>query len=207
MSIRLRREAGFSLLEALIVVAVMLVLAGFAIIQSFGSMQSYRANAAMDTIISQLRVARQMAISQRRNVQITFSTGSSPQSITYTVRADPGDTIVPAPVTVPLNPMVMFTSVPSETDTPMQFGTCGGAFGVCIGQGAQGASVSNGPPSGMFFTSTGQFTDSTFNSPMNGTVFLAIQGEVPTARAVTIMGGTGRIRSYTWVGGSTSWTE
>jgi type II secretory pathway pseudopilin PulG len=195
-----RREAGFSLLETMIVIGIMMAIAAMAMLQSFGSIENYRANAAMDTIISQLRVARQLAISQRRNVQITFNAASIPNSITYTVLANPGDSYVPAPVTVPIAPQVNFTGVTGEPDTPMAFGTCGSSFGVCI------AGVTGGPPT-MQFTAVGQFTDSTGVNTINGTVFMALPGQLPTARAVTIMGSTGRVRSYNYIGGSSGWIE
>jgi len=42
---------------------------------------------------------------------------------------------------------------------------------------------------------------------LNGTIFLGMNGQVSTARAVTIMGGTGRVRQYTWNGASIGWRE
>jgi type II secretory pathway pseudopilin PulG len=194
-----RGEQGFSILETMIVVGIILIMLALAVAQSFGSMESYRANAAMDTIISQLRVARQLAISQRRNVTVSFSTATSPQSITYQVVANPGDIVVPTPVTVPISSLVNFKGMTGEPDTPMAFGTCSGAYGICIDN------VSGGPPI-MEFTSVGQFTDNTGVNTLNGTVFMVIPGQLPTARAVTIMGSTGRVRSYTYVGGSTTST-
>jgi len=193
------REKGFTLVESVIVVAIMMIMLSLAIIESFGSMESYRANAAMDVVLSQLRVARQLAISQRRNVTINFNTATNPQSVTYTIVPNPGDAVIPAPVTVSINPQVRITGVPGESDTPMLFGTCAGTFGVCI------AGVSGGPPV-MEFTSVGQFTDNTGVNTLNGTIFLAVPGQMSTTRAVTIMGSTGRVRSYAYAGGS-SWTE
>lgn len=196
------REKGFSLVETVIVAAIMMIMMSLAIIQSFGSMESYRANAAMDIVLSQLRVARQLAISQRRNVAITFNSATTPQSITYTLVPNPGDAYIPAPVTAKIAPQISFTGVAGLPDTPMLFGTCGGAYGVCI------AGVSGGPPV-MQFTSVGQFTDSTGVNTLNGTVFIAIANQISTARAVTIMGSTGRVRSYSYQGGSgtSAWTE
>jgi type II secretory pathway pseudopilin PulG len=194
-----RGEQGFSMLESVIVIGIILIMLALAVAQSFGSIESYRSNAAMDTIVSQLRVARQLAISQRRNVTVSFSTSTSPQKITYQVVANPGDTVVPTAVTVPISSLVSFTGVSGEPDTPMAFGTCAGAYGVCI------ANVSGGPPV-MEFTSVGQFTDNTGVNTLNGTVFMAMPGQVTTARAVTVMGSTGRVRSYTYVGGSTTST-
>jgi len=196
------REKGFSLIESIIVAAIMMVMLTMAILQSFGSMESYRANAAMDVVLSQLRVARQLAISQRRNVTITFTTATIPQSITYTIMPNPGDAYIPPPVTVSIPPQISFTGVPGLADTPMLFGTCGGTYGICI------AGVSGGPPV-MEFTTMGQFTDSTGVNTLNGTVFLATPNRISTARAITIMGSTGRVRSYSYVGGSstTAWSE
>ena len=194
-----RGEQGFSLLEGMIVVGIVMIMLGMALVQSYGSMESYRANAAMDTIVSQLRVARQLAISQRRNVSVSFNTTASPQTITYQIIPNPGDIVQPGAVTVPISQLVHFSGVAGEPDTPMAFGTCAGAYGVCV------ANVSGGPPA-MEFTSVGQFTDNTGVNTLNGTVFVVIPGQIATARAVTVMGSTGRVRSYTYVGGSTTST-
>jgi len=193
-------EQGFTLLEAMIVVGIMFVLAGLAVIQSFGSLQGYQANSAQDTVVSQLRVARQLAISQRRNVQVQFNTAASPSTVSYTVLPRPNSGDVPsAPVTVILPRQTSYMQESGVGDTPMAFGTCGTA-GVCI------AGVSGGPAF-MEFTSSGQFTDSTGVNTINGTVFIGMANHKNTARAITIMGATGRVRPYTYVDGSTGWME
>ena len=74
-----RLQQGFSLLEAMVALGIMMIVTAFAMVQSFGSVESYRVNSAMDIVISQLRVARQVAISQRRNVTVSFTTATSPQ--------------------------------------------------------------------------------------------------------------------------------
>jgi len=195
-----RTERGFSLLEVIMVVGIMLMLAGLAVIQSFGSLESYQANSAADTVASQLRVARQLAISQRRNVQITFNTAVTPPTIIYQILPRPGSGDAPVPVvTGVLARQTTFMQESGVGDTPMAFGTCSSS-GICIGGVAGG-------PAFMQFTSTGQFTDSTGVNTLNGTVFIGVPNQVLTARAVTIMGSTGRVRPYTYVGGTTVWTE
>ena len=199
-----RREEGFSLVEAMVAVGIMLTVMAFAMVQSFGSIESYRVNSAMDVVVSQMRVARQLAISQRRNVTVSFSTSTNPQTITYQIVATSGpsataDTYQPPAVTIPIAPQVSFTQVSGVPDTPMAFGTCSGA-GICIGG-------LGGGPAIMEFTSVGQFTDSTGVNTLNGTIFLALPTQVNTARAVTIMGGTGRVREYTYTGSVKGWTE
>jgi prepilin-type N-terminal cleavage/methylation domain-containing protein len=195
-----RRERGFTMLEMVLVIAIMMVLGGLAIIQSFGSFESYQANSAVDAVASQLRLARQLAISQRRNVQIQIAT-STPLSISYTILPRPGsaDPAQPAVTSIISSKQVTFMQESGVPDTPMAFGTCSGS-GVCI------ASVAGGPAF-MQFTSTGQFTDSTGVTTLNGTIFIGVPNQVSTARAVTVMGSTGRVRPYYYIGGTTAWTE
>lgn len=197
------RERGFTLLEMVLVVAILMILMGIAVVQSFGSLEGYQANSAQDIVVSQLRVARQLAISQRRYVTITFNTASNPQSMTYQVQPRQGSGDPPvAAVTVTLPRQTQFLQE-GVGDTPMGFGTCGGSNGICIG------SVGGGPAI-MQFTSTGQFTDGTGVNTLNGTVFVGIPNQKATARAVTILGSTGRVRQYTYSLSSAStgaWTQ
>jgi type II secretory pathway pseudopilin PulG len=195
-----QQEQGFTLLEAVIVIGIMFTLAGLAVVQSFGSMEGYQANSAQDVVVSQLRVARQLAISQRRNVQVQFDTISTPQTVSYKIlpRTGSGDPVL-APVTVVLPRQTSYTQESGVPDTPMGFGTCSAA-GICIGGVAGG-------PVFMEFTSSGQFTDSTGLNTLNGTIFVGVPNKKATARAVTVMGGTGRVRPYTYVGGTTGWAE
>jgi prepilin-type N-terminal cleavage/methylation domain-containing protein len=192
-----KREQGFTLLESLIVVGIMGVLTAMAVIGSRGSMQTYRANAALDTVSSQMRLARQISISQRRWVQITVDQVNN--TISYQIQPPntAGTTEVAGPVvTVPLPPQTSFMLEAGVPDTPMVFGNNAPVY---IGN-------LSGGPAGMCFTPTGTFSDGTHNNPINGTLFVGMANQPSTARAVTIMGSTGRIRPYTYTGNST-WVE
>jgi hypothetical protein len=48
----------------------------------------------------------------------------------------------------------------------------------------------------MMFQSDGEFLDGATALPINGTVFLGIPGQQSTARAVTVLGTTGRVRGW-----------
>jgi len=189
-------EQGFTLLETLIVIGIMFILASITIFKSFGTMENYQANSAMDIVAGQLRVARQLAISQRRLVQVQILLNTTPQKITYQVKARlgvPGDADGPV-ISMPLPNNTKFVAENGLPDTPMGFGTCSGASPVCIGGVAGG-------PTTMYFTSTGQFgADQLGSTVYNGTIFIGIPNQPATARAVTIMGSTGRVRPYTFVG-------
>jgi len=119
-----------------------------------------------------------------------------PQTLSYQVQARPnviGDTAGPM-VTMPLPTSTQFVTETGVPDTPMQFGTCSGSSPVCIG------GVAGGPPT-MYFSSTGQFSADEFGVlAYNGTIFVGVPNQSATARAVTIMGSTGRVRPYYFIG-------
>jgi type II secretory pathway pseudopilin PulG len=199
----IRTERGFTLLETVVVIGVMMVLMGIAIIQSFGSMESYQVNSAQDVVVSQLRVARQLAITNRRTLQVWIDT--SPESdgryhVKYQVQPAPQTNEVAGPiVSVPMPGTAQFILETGVPDTPMAFGNSAPVF---IGN----PPVSGGPPI-MQFNPTGTFTDNTGTNVIYGTVFIGVPNKMATARAVTIMGGTGRVRAYTYAGGSIGWQE
>lgn len=198
MRVKTKHEQGFTLLETLIVVGIMGVLTGMAVIGTRGPMQTYRANAALDVVSSQLRVARQISISQRRWVQITIDQVANTISYQILPPNTPGTTEVAGPlVTVPLPPQTSFMLEAGVPDTPMAFGNNAAVYIANL----------SGGPAGMRFTPTGTFSDNTNNNPINGTIFVGMTGQPTTARAVTILGSTGRIRPYTYVGGTSIWIE
>jgi hypothetical protein len=91
--------------------------------------------------------------------------------------------------TTTLGDGAQFTLFPSLPDSPMTFGNSSPvSFGGV-----------NGGPVGMQFMSTGALVDASGN-PISGTVFLGMPGQPETARAVTVLGATGRIREYHYDG-------
>jgi hypothetical protein len=53
----------------------------------------------------------------------------------------------------------------------------------------------------MIFQTDGTLVDSQGN-PVNGSIFLGQADHPESARAVTVLGATGRVRSYRWTRGS-----
>jgi len=161
----------------------------------------------MDAVVSQLRQAREMAIAKRRNVQVQFTT---PNQIQTTILTLPGEAIPPALPVVLLNDGVSgglsFYVFPSLPDTPMNFGnstpinlqqpTGGGAWTVMFA--TSGAFCGTAQSAATLYQAT-------TNNPVNASIFLGVAGKTSTARAVTIFGATGRVRSYNWTG--SSWQE
>jgi prepilin-type N-terminal cleavage/methylation domain-containing protein len=197
VKVKHKSQQGFTLLESLVVIGIMGVLMAIAIMGSRNPMQTYRANAALDVVSSQLRVAREIAITQRRWVQISINQVNN--TVSYQVKAPNaiGTTELDGPIiTMPLPQQTSFMLEAGVPDTPMGFGN---TSAVLINN-------LNGGPVGMAFTPTGAFTDNTYVNPINGTIFVGMVNQPTTARAVTILGSTGRVRPYTYLGNS-NWVE
>jgi len=202
-----RAQEGFSLLEMLVVVGLAFTVMCFAVMNTMSSTANARANAAMDAVVSQLRQAREMAIAKRRNVQVQFT---APNQIQTTILTLPGEAIPSAFPVVKLNDGVAgglnFYVFPSLPDTPMNFGnstpinlqqpTGGGAWTVMFSTSGSFCGTAQ---------SAATLYQATTNNPVNASIFLGVVGKSNTARAVTIFGATGRVRSYYWTG--TSWQE
>ena len=200
-------EQGFSLVEMVMVVALAFTVMAFAVMNTVGSSQNARANAAMDAVISQLRQAREIAIAKRRNVQVQFT---APNQIQLTILTLPGEVVPPVIAPTYLNDNVpgglTFSVLAGLPDTPMNFGnstaislqhpTGGGAWTVMFT--TSGAFCGTAQSAATLYQATN-------NNPVNASLFLGVVGKPTTARAVTVFGATGRVRSYNWTG--SSWQE
>ena len=190
---------GFSMIEMCVVVAIAMVIAGIAIIQSRPALMQIRANTAKDLVQGTLRRARESAISDRRAVKVEFLVNppaNPPGSYVRLTRLGGGigPDIVIAMTPIPGN--VIYTTFPGEPDTPDGYGNGGPIYF---------GGVNNGPAAGMIYQSDGTFAAAT-GIPINGTVFMGVVGEPTTARAVTVLGTTGRVRSY-HISGTASWVD
>jgi type II secretory pathway pseudopilin PulG len=179
---------GFSVIEVLVVILIIIVVSAIAIIQMNPSSGSSHADVAMHQVQDQLRQAREYAIENRRYVAVTFQTvGGQPQLIitqmnSQTAGAGADQVLSTIPIETPVTYCVC-----SMPDTPDGFGN---------GSPVYFERIVNGPPSGMWFQSDGELVDAATHQPIDGTVFLGIAGQPSFARAVTVMGTTGRVRVY-----------
>lgn len=184
-------QRGFSLLEALTAIALIMVVAGMAIINFTSILPNAKANSAMDQLLYQLRSARARAIAHRREVQVQF-VGTNQLTITELWTAG----TPPPPTTVSFEGGAIYMVFNTLPDIPAPY-SFGNSSPIYFG------GVAGGPPV-MKFTTSGSFIDGG-NTLVNGTVFLGISGRPSTARAISILGATGRVRQYHWDG--TQWQE
>jgi Tfp pilus assembly protein FimT len=148
--------------------------------QMAGARRAMQGDGAMRLLMGQLALAREMAVTQRRNMEIRFVSTNWVQIVRHEVPA--GTTTLASSV---FEGNVQFSLLPGVADTPDGFGTANGiAFGVATT---------------LTFNTDGTLVDNAGN-PINGTVFLAIANIKQSQRAVTVMGSTGRVRGYKWTG-------
>lgn len=176
---------GFSLIEALMVTAIVLVGSSVAVIQMRTSMAVLDADTAINMVSSQLRYARQIAVDQRRDVLVEFVGNNE---IKITRQDGGGETTVMSDVFLPTG----FTfSMPEDADdTPDAYGN-------------ENPVYFNLSTSGTI-EADGVFTTTNNGIVTNGTVF-TMSGSSSTARAITLTGASGRTRIY-WIRGD-SWVE
>ena len=184
------KEAGVSLIELLMVVAVGGTLAGISIMGFAQAATSMRGDNGMVQVMSQLRMARDLAINQRRTMEIEFL---APNEIRITRQEIPsGTTLMNQFFLEGTVQFVQFSGVP---DTPDGFGN--------------GSELDFDSVNDMGFLGDGMLVDlsnpAASGTPISGTVFLGIPNQPASARAVTVFGGTGRVRGYTWI--ANEWRE
>jgi prepilin-type N-terminal cleavage/methylation domain-containing protein len=173
---------GFTLVEVLMVVAIIGVLGGAAAVVTPRLLSQSKADSSLTAALSTLRLVQERAVGERRNFDVEFTAPNRIQVYRVAVPG-PGRTLVND---VRLETGQHFMQFDGLPDTPDTFGNGGPlAFGVT--------------PT-MTFTSEGMFVDSS-GDVLNGTVFLGHQGQDATsARAITIFGATGLVRSWRWDG-------
>ena len=145
-----------------------------------------RSDGAVAQALNTLRVARDRAIGERRNVEVRFL-GTNHIQIARQEIPGPATTIVADMFLEGGQRYLQFTGV---GDTPDYFGALG--------------PIAFGSTPKMMFTSEGTFVDSV-GDELNGTVFLAKPGEPTTARAITIFGTTALLHTWKWDG--RQWTD
>jgi Tfp pilus assembly protein FimT len=186
---RVRKDLGFSMVELIVVIGIMMIIAAMALISISGALPAIRANAGLAQTVGAIREAREAAIAQRRNIQLSFPSANQIQLTRIDIlgTAISGTTVINS-ITLENNmQFIQFAGVP---DTPDAFGNT--------------AAIDFGGTPTIMFMSDGTFVDAS-GAPLNGTVRLGRVNEPNTARAVTILGATGRIRGYKWNG--TTWVE
>ena len=178
------RERGFTAVELLVSVALFATLSAVGIALLASASQTMRANSQATRIAGLIQLARENAIRSQRDLELTFDAGRNAVSVIRTIDGEPS-TIAE----VTLEYQMGLRTFAAVGDTPDAFG--------------KGAAADFGDAERVFFISDGSLVDED-SVPVNGTIFLGVEGQPVTARAVTITGTTARPRKYRWLG--TQWS-
>ena len=169
------RRAGYSLIETMMVVTLISIGSSAALIQLKKTTSALDADAASAQVIAQIKYARVLAVTHRRNVRLEFI---SPATVKVTLLESGGDTVM-AEETLPSD--YTFGLPTGIGDTPDGYGNTDG--------------VSFNGDDGGLFLSDGSFIDDD-GVLRSGTVFTIGPGGNGSARAVTLAGASGRVKNY-----------
>ena len=183
-----RKEAGFTLLEAMIVVAIILIMAGVAIFQIAPSLRGAKSQTALETALGIMRRYHEAAVDQRRIYQVVFT---QPGSIQINVEA------FDANGNVSWNPVETY-NLPNETQFICITGipTASPPDGLGHGINAIDFMVDNGGGYNIVvFQKDGRATD-TLGRLNNGVVYIAQPGNLNSSKALSVLGATGRVKGW-----------
>ncbi len=196
-----KRQRGFSMIETVIVLAIIMIISAVAVINITGVLKTQRVEGALQSMVKETRNARQMAIDRRQIYTVQYV---APNRILTT----PGGcgTNSTTAVTVPLTGNVQY--VTGAGVAPDGIGSASNAIDLDVG----GSGLSDT----VCFYPDGSARD-TAGGVNNGVVYLALpaaleptlNGRMANARAMSIFGTTGRIAGWRLVkaGGSWQWRQ
>ena len=172
---------GFALVELMVVVALIAIVTSVAIPVSAGMIARAKADSTTLEAVTWLEEPRTRANAERRNFEVTFDTATNHIKV-QRVNPDASKTLILDRELPGGTKFVKFAGTP---DTPDLFGNA--------------SAVDFDGPAPHMFASDGSFTDAN-GDPSNGTIFMGKTGRIETARAVTLFGATGLLRTWRLAG-------
>jgi len=195
---RRKSQAGFSLAEIMVTLGVLMVGAAVAVMNISGALKNSHVETAYQNTLNQMRFARQVAIDKRTVCRVDFT---APGTISVTQAFADGNPVQVETITLP--PDVQYTIVAGmpapPAATPDNIGN--GRIAIDFDQ------VKAGGGTTIFFQPDGSALDA-LGQVNDGVIYVARPGDLSGARAITLLGTTGRIRGWrlgTKAGGGVVW--
>ena len=217
---RFRSESGRSIIETLIVVAISALLASVAVPQLLSARRLMRFNAMPRELASQLRFARQQAMSQRQAV--TFQYDDSTKTVRILDHNNTNNANTACNMTG--KQVLTMSGFPNTACT-----TTAMTIPIAVGAGLPSSEMSYGIPSGISastilddgntmtalsssvinitFQSNGTVTDASGNFLRPTLFFYNTQAPTTTATAISVLGAAGRIKIWRYSPSVSKFTE
>jgi type II secretory pathway pseudopilin PulG len=181
-------EAGFTAVELAFAVVIISIVCVIAFMSYFNGLPPMRANSAMQLLEGALRQAREASIDQRRNFTVTFQGTSELVGAVYGATCSGPNTFPCFDYFLPEGFVyVVFSTI---GDTPDGYGNSAAVTYNC---------PNSTLPCTITFQSDGSVLDGG-NGSSNGSIFIGLTGQTATARAVTILSATGKIKGWSYTG-------
>ena len=189
------RMRGFTLLEMLVAVSVFLVVSVITFSNLAPAIKDARINGSYNQVLEEMRMARELAIQNRKTYLLTFNPAGLPvgrhgMQINQLNAGALGAIYNQVPVVLPTD--VHFQVIPGIPNTgatvPDNFGTGGTAIQFDIG-------VAGGTLNQIYFFPDGSARDIN-NNINNGIVYVARDNDIYSSRAITLYGAAGRVRGW-----------
>jgi prepilin-type N-terminal cleavage/methylation domain-containing protein len=192
-----QRENGFSLIELTLVLALIGILTALALPQLVGQRRLWRSAAIVREITTQLRFARQQAMTQRQS--FTFQYNNTTKQIRIIDHNASGPAVLtasnypnnPGSVVVVTNPLTQGGLASSE----ITYGIPSGLPTAALADGVSRTNLTSGVIN-ITFQPNGSVVDAAGN-PLDRALFI-YNNKVPsaTAAAVSVIGSAGRVKQW-----------
>ncbi len=202
------QASGFSLIEMAIVMAITITMVAISFVSLGPVMKDQRLTNAYNTTMSAMRVARGNAVAQRTSYSVTFANAVSPSpyatiTVAPTVAGFQGDQNAVV-YQLPFDVSFLAQSGLPTAATAVPDGYGSGTTAIDFGWTINCGGCSGGGQSTIYFCPDGssQRAPGTNNDGScpgtwdGGVVYLARAGDLLSSRAITLWGGTGRIRGW-----------
>jgi type II secretory pathway pseudopilin PulG len=202
-----RADAGFSMVEVLIVMVIMIIGVSVSIVQIGPVVKTARVDTAASYVLNEIRHTRERAIDERRKYRITFVTNAASPFATMNVfqgNLNAAGVLVFTPDTINRSlslPYDLQFLAPNPAPATAPDGQlCGQnpAIDFSVTGAACGSSTT------LTFNPDGSISDVVGN-PASGAIYMGRPGEPLATRAVSFFGATGQTKGWRMVAQGATW--
>jgi type II secretory pathway pseudopilin PulG len=181
-----KSQSGFSLTELVVTLGILMVAGAIAVMNISGAVRGSHVETAYQETLDQLRFARQVAIDKRTVVRVDFA---APGSVSVTQAFADGTPVQTETITLPTDVQYVVVAGMLSPPPPPPDNIGGGNIAIDFDREKAGSGTT------IYFQPDGSALDAVGVSN-DGVIYVARPNELSGARAITLLGTTGRIRGW-----------